>query len=250
MHRIPISRAVRATRTATSPRLAIKSRRNIRSPSQRDVAVLLRRTSLSLRAKDREGVDDARPGLRRFDHIVEVAHPRRNVRVREPVSIFAHELLLSLLRILRVLDLLLEDDLDCTFRTHDRELGGGPREVEVPADVLGTHDVVRAAVGLPRDDRDLRDRSFAEGEQELRAVPDDPTILLLGTREESGHVNEGEERDVEAIAEPDEAGGLDRRVDIERAREDLRLVPDDANGPAFQAGETDHDVLRPSFVDL
>src|SRR5439155_9966155 len=130
MHRIPISLAVRATRIAISPRLAIRSRRNIPSPSQRDVPVFLRRARLPLRPKHREGVDHARPGFRRFDHVVEVPHPGRNVRVREPVSIFAHEFPLSALRILRVLDLLLEDDLDRAFRTHDRELRGRPCEIE------------------------------------------------------------------------------------------------------------------------
>src|SRR2546428_13754452 len=109
---------------AISPRLAIRSRRNIRSPSQRDVAVLLRRASLSLRPKDGEGVNHTRPGLRRFDDIVEGAHPRGDVRGREPLSIFAHEVLLSGLRILRVFDLLLEDDLDRAFRTPDGQLGG------------------------------------------------------------------------------------------------------------------------------
>src|SRR5439155_9201530 len=90
----------------------------------------------------------------------------------------------------------------------------------------------------------------AEGEQELGPVPDDAPVLLLRAGEESGHVDEGEERDVEAVAEPHEASGLDRRVDVERAREDLRLVPDDADGSALEAGEAHYDVLRPSFVDL
>src|SRR3989441_5744403 len=131
MQRIPISRAVRATRIAISPRFAMRSRRNIRSPSQRDIAVLLRRPGLSLRAEDGEGVNHTRSGLRRFDDVIEVAHPRGNVRVREPIPILAHELLLPGLRILRVLDLFLEDNLDRAFRTHDRQLGGWPGEVEV-----------------------------------------------------------------------------------------------------------------------
>src|SRR2546428_2189504 len=250
MQWIPISRAVRATRIAISPRFAIRSRRNIRSPSQRDVAVLLRRPGLSLCAEDGEGVDHARPGLRRFDDVIEVAHPRGDVRVREPIPIFAHELLLPGLRILRVLDLLLENDLDGAFRTHDRQLGGWPGEVEVPADVLRTHDVIRAAVRFSRYHGDLRDRGLTEGKQELRPVPDDPSVLLLDPRKETGHVDEGEERDVEAVAEADEASRLGRRVDVERSGEDLRLVPDDADGSALQAGGADPDPLRPIRADL
>src|SRR3989454_3371103 len=250
MQRIPISRAVRATRIAISPRFAMRSRRNIRSPSQRYIAVLLRRPGLSLRAEDGEGVDHAGPGLRRLDDVIEVAHPRGNVRVREPIPIFAHELLLPALGILRVLNLLLEDDLDRAFRTHDRQLGGWPGEVEVPPDVLRTHDVIRAAVRFPRDHGDLRDGGLAESKQELRPVPDDPAVLLFHPRKETGYVDEGEERDVEAVAEPDEASRLGRRVDVQGSGEDLRLVPDNADGSALQAGEADHDVLRPIGVDL
>src|SRR5213594_586261 len=117
MQRIPISRAVRATRIAISPRFAMRSRRNIRSPSQRDIAVLLRRPGLSLRAEDGEGVDHAGPGLCRFDDVIEVAHPRGNVRVREPIPIFAHELLLPALRILQALISLLKMVLARAFGT-------------------------------------------------------------------------------------------------------------------------------------
>src|SRR2546426_9432649 len=250
MQWIPISRAVRATRIAISPRFAIRSRRNIRSPSQRDVAVLLRRPGLSLRAEDGEGVDHARPGLRRFDDVIEVAHPRGDVRVREPIPILAHELLLPGLRILPVLDLFLEDDLDRAFRTHDRQLGGWPGEVEVPADVLRTHDIIRAAVRFSRDDGDLWDRGLAESEQELRPVPDDPAVLLFQAGKETGYVDEREERDVEAVAEPAEAGRLGRRGDVQGSGEDLRLVPCVPNRPALQAGEAPHDVLCPIRVDL
>src|SRR3989442_9704695 len=93
MVRIPISRAVRATRIAISPRFAIKSRRNIRASSERDVAVLLRRPGLSFRPEDRERVDHAGSRLRRFDYVVEVAHPRSDVRVRETLAVPAGEFL-------------------------------------------------------------------------------------------------------------------------------------------------------------
>src|SRR5438093_10899170 len=179
MVRIPISRAVRATRIAISPRFAINSRRNIGSSSERDVAVLLRRSALSFRPEDGERVDHAAPRFRRFDHVVEVSHPGGDVWVRKAIAIFGHELLLPPPRVLRLLDLLLEDDRDRAFWTHDRELRRRPSEVEVPADVLRTHDVVRAAVRLPRDDRDLRDGLLPEGHQELRAVAHDPDVFLL-----------------------------------------------------------------------
>src|SRR5437870_13655366 len=235
MVRIPISRAVRATRIAISPRFAIKSRRNICSSSERDVAVLLRRSALSFRSEDGERVNHAGPRFRGFDHVVEVSHPGGDVWVRKAIAVLAHELLLPPRRVLRLLDLLLEDDRDRAFRTHDRELGRRPSEVEVSADVLRTHDVVRAAVCFPRDDRDLRDGRLTESKQELRAVSDDAVVFLLLPGKESGNVNEGEQGNVEAIAEPNEPRSFDRGIDVERARLNFRLIPDDADRSPLEA---------------
>ncbi len=53
-----------------------------------------------------------------------------------------------------------------------------------------------------------------------------------------------DERDVEAVAEADEARGLHRRVDVEHAREHLRLVGDDADRAPADAREADDDVRR------
>src|SRR5436309_15639111 len=179
MHRIPISLAVRATRIAISPRLAIRSRRNIPSPSRRDVAVLLRRAALSLRAEDGEGVDHARPGLWWFDHVVQVAHPRGNVGVREALAVVADEFLLLLPRIVGGFEFSFVDNLNGLLRSHDGELRRRPCEVEITADVFGVLHVVRTTVGLSGDDRDLRHSGLAEGEQKLRAVSDDPAVFLL-----------------------------------------------------------------------
>src|SRR6059036_2583269 len=163
MDRIPISRAVRAMRIAISPRFAIRSRRNIRSPSQRDVSVLLRRARLPFRAKHGKRVDHPRAGFRRLDYVVEVAHPRCDVRVRETLPVLADKFLLLLHWVLGSFEFLLVDNRYRLFRTHDGDLRRGPCEVDVPADVLRTPDVVRTAVRLPGDDRDLRDRRLAEG---------------------------------------------------------------------------------------
>src|SRR5213594_519125 len=250
MQRIPISRAVRATRIAISPRFAIRSRRNIRSPSQRDIAVLLGRPGLSFRAEDGEGVDPTRSGLRRFDHVIEVAHPRGDVRVREALAVVADEFLLLLPRIVGGFEFSFVDNLNGLLRSHDGELRRRPCEVEITADVFGAHHVVRTTVGLSGDDRDLRHSGLAEGEQKLRAVSDDPAVFLLRPWEESWNIHEREKRDIEAVAEPDEASRLNRRVDVERARADFGLVPNYAGGSTLQAREAHHDVLRPFFLDL
>src|SRR3989442_12534299 len=98
MQRIPISRAVRPTRMAISPRFAIRSLRNIGSPLQRDVSVLFRGAGLSLRAKHRKRLDHPGAGLRRLDYVVDVAHPRGEVRVRETAPVLPDKLFLHLQR--------------------------------------------------------------------------------------------------------------------------------------------------------
>jgi hypothetical protein len=116
--------------------------------------------------------------------------------------------------------------------------------------VLGVHHVVRAAVGLPRDDGHLGDGGLAERIQELGAVTDDASVLLGHTGQEARDVLEHHQRDVEGITEPDEAGALVRRIDVENAGQDRRLVCDDAYGPATEMGEAHQDVPGEPGVDL
>ncbi len=110
--------------------------------------------------------------------------------------------------------------LTAPVRPHDGDLRRREREVDVRANVLARHDVVRAAVRLAQDDGDLRHGGLGEREEQLRAVLDDAAVLLVGPRHEAGHVDERDERDVEAVAEAHEARGLHRRVDVEDAGED------------------------------
>jgi hypothetical protein len=51
-------------------------------------------------------------------------------------------------------------------------------------------------------------------------VLDDAAVLLVGAGQEAGHVLEGDQRDVEGVAEAHEARALDRGVDVEHAGED------------------------------
>ena len=50
---------------------------------------------------------------------------------------------------------------------------------------------------------------------------------------------------LKAVAEAHEAGAFDRGVDVEAAGHVGGLVGHDADGPAVEAGEADHEVLRP-----
>ena len=73
---------------------------------------------------------------------------------------------------------------------------------------------------------------------------DDPTPLLDGAREESRHVDEGQDRQAESAAELDESGGLHRRLRVEDATAGPRLVGDDADGSPVEPAEHREDARR------
>lgn len=81
-------------------------------------------------------------------------------------------------------------------------------------------------------------------------MPDDSTVLLSRARQESGHIDESDERDVERIAEAHEAGRFDGCIDIETAGSDFRLIGDDADWLAVHASESDEDILGERGHDL
>src|SRR2546422_11175095 len=58
------------------------------------------------------------------------------------------------------------------------------------------------------------------------------------------------ERDIEGVAEPDEARGLVGRVDHQHAALDLRLVGDDAHHASVDAREPDDDLAREQLFHL
>ena len=119
---------------------------------------------------------------------------------------------------------------------HHRDLRGRVGEVDVGADVLAAHDDVGAAVGLARDDGDPRHRRLAEGVEQLGAVLDDAAVLLVDAGQEARDVDEGDEGDVEGVAEAHEARRLLRGVDVEHAGQVRGLVRDDARPSARRSG--------------
>ena len=155
--------------------------------------------------------DDLRARLVRDDHVVDVAALGRRVRVGEVRLVVGDQLLAARVRGRRGGDVAAVDDVDRALGAHHRDLGRRPREVEVGEHVLGGHDVVGAAVGLARDDRDLRHGRLGVGVQQLGAVADDPAPLLVGPGQEARHVAERDQRDVERVAGAHEAAGLASR---------------------------------------
>ena len=107
----------------------------------------------------------------------------------------------------------------------------------------GAHDVVGAAVGLARDDRQLGHRGFAIGIEQFRAVLDDAAMFLRDSRQEPGHVLERHERDIERVAEPNEARPFDGRRNVQHARERGGLIGDDADRPSRESRKTHDEIV-------
>ena len=68
-------------------------------------------------------------------------------------------------------------------------------------------------------------------------MTDDSAPLLRRARQEARDVLERDERNVEAVAEADEARALERGADVQAAGEVGGLVGDDPDGPATEPAE-------------
>src|SRR5580704_8772615 len=150
-------------------------------------------------------------------------------------------------------ELLTVQDAHRGLGPHHRDLIRGPREGQVGADGPGIHHDVGAAVSLAQDDLDPWNGRVTVRVEQPRAVPDNAVMLLPHAREESRHVDERDERDVERVTELNEPGRLLRRVYVKNARADQWLARHDSRGPAAEAAEGAHDATCPfgvQFQDL
>ena len=73
-------------------------------------------------------------------------------------------------------------------------------------------------------------------------MADDAAVFLSRPRQEARYIDEGDDRDIEAVAEADETSRLVRCVDIQTASKEFRLVGDDTDGLAVKAGEAGDDI--------
>ena len=126
----------------------------------------------------------------------------------------------------------------------------GKAKFASPRMCLRRHHAVGAAVGLAGDHGELRHRRLAEGVEQLGPVLDDAAVLLRRAGQEARHVLERHERDVEAVAEADEARALERRVDVEAPGQVRGLVRHDPDRPAAEPPEADDEVRRVLGLDL
>eukprot|EP00123_Amoebidium_parasiticum_P013138 comp21793_c0_seq1/m.30974 comp21793_c0_seq1/g.30974 ORF comp21793_c0_seq1/g.30974 comp21793_c0_seq1/m.30974 type:complete len:426 (+) comp21793_c0_seq1:206-1483(+) len=143
-----------------------------------------------------------------------------------------------------------EDNGHGTLGTHDGNFGRGPCVVGVTAQVLGAHHVVGTTVGLARNHGNLGDGGLGIGVQQLGTVANDTAILLGSARQETRHIHERQQGDVEGIAEPHKPGTLDGGIDVEAAGGHGGLVADHTDSAAIHACKADNDVASKRGHDL
>ncbi len=122
-------------------------------------------------------------------------------------------------------------------------LSSGPGVVDITAQVLGAHDAVGTTVGLTGDDGEFWHGGLGVSIDELGSVTDDAAVLLSGTGQEAGHIDEGDKRNVEGIAETHETSALDGGIDVQATGSNARLVGNNTDGLTTKATQTDHEVL-------
>ena len=108
-------------------------------------------------------------------------------------------------------------------------------------------------IALTQCDSNLWHGSLAVSVEQLCTVEDDSVVLLTCTWQESWYVYERYDRNIEGIAETNEAGCLAASVYIEYTCVSCWLVGYDTNALTIEAGETCNDVLgelRLNFEEL
>ena len=108
--------------------------------------------------------------------------------------------------------------------------------------MFGAHHAVSATVVLTQDNRDFRNGAFAVSVQQFGAVQDDAAVLLSCAGQEAGNVNEGDNRNVEGVAEADETGAFSGSVDVQHTGQIFGLVGHNTHGDTVETGETDDDI--------
>src|SRR3546814_17045994 len=79
---------------------------------------------------------------------------------------------------------------------------------------------------------------------------DDAVKFLRGAGQKARDVDEGDDRNLERVAEADEARRFLRRIDVEHAREHERLVRDAADRATLDAPEAADDVSGMRWLPL
>src|SRR5207245_5355725 len=81
-------------------------------------------------------------------------------------------------------------------------------------------------------------------------MPNYTVVFLIYSRQEPGNIHQGQDRDVERIAESDEACSLDGGIDVKGSSVNFGLVRHDPIRVSVESGESDDDILSPERLYL
>ncbi len=190
--------------------------------------------------------DDLRAGFLRADQTVQLSLRCCVIRGRELFLVFLYFFLPYSLFIFGRVNFFAVEDAHRPLGAHDGNLRGGPSQNDIRAHFPAVHRGIRASVGFADYARDLGDRGLFPGIEHLGPMADDPFMLLFDSRKIPGDIDERNQRNIEAVAGPDEAGGIIRSVAINGRSKKERVVGHDSYGSSTHTGKTcDHVASKP-----
>ena len=142
------------------------------------------------------------------------------------------------------------EDVDGALGAHHRNLGGRIREIEIRPHVLARHDAVGAAVGLARNNGDLRHGRFGKRIEQLGAVRDDAAVLLLTPGRNPGTSSKVISGMLKASQKRTNRAALTEASISSTPARYARLIGHDADRPPSQPRESHHDVFRVVLVNF
>ena len=185
---------------------------------------------------------DADPpaGVGRVDHVVDLEVAGGVDRLAVLVHAVDHllERPLALVGVVDGLELLAVAEPHRALEAHAAELAGGPGHAEQRRlEAAAGHGLGAEAVALAQDDRAGRHGEVGAGDEQPADVAHQRGLLGLGPDHDPGRVAQEEHRQVEGVAELQEAGRLVGAVGVDGARQVHRVVGDDAHRAALDPDE-------------
>ena len=188
---------------------------------QRNQSMFLLRTQFPLAVQRFERQRQVPARFGGFDDFVHQPPPRGDIGIGKCLAILFDQFLAARGLVVRGLDFTAKDDFGRALGAHHRDLRRRPRNHAIRTQSLGAHGDVRAAVGLAQHHGDFGNRRRRVGKQQLGAVADDAAALLLHAGQKSRHIDKGQQRNIECIAEAHKARRLVGGVDVEHAGQAL-----------------------------
>src|SRR5882724_2206809 len=121
---------------AISPRLAMRTLRNINASSQRNIPMFFRWIAVPFVLQHVEGADQPDTGLFGIDDLIDVPQGGGDIGVGKLLPIFRCLLVAHLLWRRGLLDIAPENDVHRPFWPHDSDLRRGIGQVDVAANML------------------------------------------------------------------------------------------------------------------